>query len=203
MKHYRVRGEGGQTEVRPRLIFDVKFDLRDMHTRNFESLEKSFVADLVPLDEDLLWTSDMVSEREGSYLRSNAEEIRPPEAFSSLIARDVLEAKFLQYLLEHHKIMVRRNSHYDLYSSPSESLEEFLGRCMDRAYQDRAEDFRLLADRFLRRLLQQEELVQRSTEEFEVSLEEPSQRLLEINKVFFDLKEQISSLSIGQEWMDR
>ena len=200
MKHYRVRGGTASAKVHPRLLFDVKFDLCDMRSRTCRTLDRSFVAEWIPVDDDLMWARDMVAEYEASFFQGSAEEIAAPAGFAGVGIVTSLEDRFLQYLLLHHRIVVQRNTSYNLYSSPSESVDDFRVRCLERALYEMSDGFCILADRCLRRLLHLQETADRVAEELESSVEEPSQRMLELHRVFLELREEISALCLSRQF---
>ncbi|MBI3939474.1 MAG: hypothetical protein HY315_01445 [Acidobacteria bacterium] len=189
--------------MRPWLFFDVKFDIRDVRSSTSETREGNFQAEMIPLDDDLIWTPDMVTERPGDFLERNAEPIVAPEDLNVDGMGDRLQDKFLEYLLRYHRIVIYRNTFYDLYASPAEPFEDFLTRCRDCASQDLAQDFRALSDRYLRRLLQIEDSLERASEEFRTSLEKPTEETLETNRIFLELREEISTLCLEGESSQR
>ncbi|MBI2821987.1 MAG: hypothetical protein HYX74_07160, partial [Acidobacteria bacterium] len=126
-----------------------------------------------------------------------------PAGFAGVGLQEQLEGKFLEYLLRYYRVVVQRNTVYDIYSDPFESSEDFRDRCLDRALRDMGEEVRALSDRYLRRLLQIDESLQRAAEDLEMDLEEPSQRKLEWSRVFLQMKERISTLSLERRSSER
>ena len=209
MKHYSIKGASKgasqREQARPWLLFDVKFDIRDIRSRVSETLERNFQAQLLPLEGDLTWAPDMVIERSVDFLEKHAEEIAPPPGFNSAaVDGRSVETKFLEYLLRHHKIVVQRNVVYNLYSSPSEPLEDFRQRCREKALEDMIEKFRSIYDRYLRRLRQLEDSIVRAAE---VTADGDDEKLahlkLELGRVFLELKEDISTLFLEPSFANR
>ncbi|HEY3128922.1 MAG TPA: hypothetical protein VGL91_05650 [Acidobacteriota bacterium] len=205
MKHYSIRSASHGEQARPWLLFDVKFDIRDIRSRISETLETKFQAQLLPLEGDLTWAPDMVIERRVDFLEKRAQEIAPPPGFNSeAVDGRSVETKFLEYLLRHHKIVVQRNAVYDLYSSPSEPPEDFLQRCREKAVEDMIEEFRSIYDRYHRRLRQLEDSMMRAAEATAEGDEEKLAHLkLELGRVFLELKEDISTLFLEPSFANR
>ncbi|MBI4456266.1 MAG: hypothetical protein HY644_10245 [Acidobacteria bacterium] len=199
MKHYRARVRSA-AKMCPWLFFDVKFDIRDIRTCTCETLERNFQAEMIPWDDDLVWTPDMVVEHGRNFLHENAEPIAAPVNFQSDALDSRWTNKFVEYLMRHYKILVHRNTCYDLYSSPSESIEDFRVRCRDYASQEMSDAFRVVADRYLRRLLQVVESWERAAEASNSDPKETSQIRLEFNRSFLELKERIAAVCLDPEF---
>ncbi len=204
MKHYSVRSVSQRKKAQPWLLFEVKFDIRDIRSRISETLERNFQAQLLPLEADLTWTPDMVIERAVDFLEKHADEVAPPPEFNSAaVDGRYVETKFLEYLLRHHKIVVQRNLVYDLYSTPSEPLEDFRQRCRDRTLEHMNEEFRPLYDRYLRRLRQLEDSIARAAEATLEDEEKLAHLKLELHRIFLELKEDISTLVLEPDFGNR
>ena len=209
MKHYYVTSRAAGSGARPWLFFDVKFDIRDVRSSTSETLERSFQVEMIPLDDDLIWTPDMVIEHSGNFLGANTRPIETPPELSGSFTQERAETKFLEYLLRHHRIVVHRNPSCELYSAPSEPLDDFRARCHDRVAQEMSGDLRVLADRYVRRLLQIEESLNRAcegldsdAEEMDSGAEELLRARLDLSRVFSELKEGISVLSLDHNLED-
>jgi hypothetical protein len=157
---------------------------------------------MIPLDDDLIWTPDMVIEHAGNFLGTNAQPIETPPDLSGDFTQERAETKFLEYLLRHHRIVVHRNLFCELYSAPSEPLDDFRARCRDRVVQEMSGDVRALADRYVRRLLQTEESLNRACEALDSDAEELSRTRLDLNRVILELKEGISVLNLDHNFED-
>lgn len=196
MKHYCAHDGPPKTRMRPWLVFDVRFDIRDVRSSTSETLERNFQAEMIPMDDDLIWTPDMVVEHSPSFLVKNAKPIAPPQGFDPESIHDRAESKFLEYLLRHHRIVIQRNTSYDLYAGASEPREEFLSRCRERALQEMAQEMQAVSDRYLRRLLQVEDGAKRALQELQADGDVPSPQQLEMTTVFLKLRDEISAIGL-------
>ncbi|HEY2934458.1 MAG TPA: hypothetical protein VGK99_22195 [Acidobacteriota bacterium] len=190
-------------KIRPWFFFSVTFDLRDIRSRVCETLDRGFQAEMIDLEDDLIWTPDMVIERQSDFLNTAGEQIEPPDNFNSAPIESRAENKFMEYLLRYHKISVHRNTVYELYATAQEQLDDFKIRCREMAREAMNDDFRSLLDRYLRRLVQLEDSMRRAVDDVNSDAETTARQHFELNRIFLELKEDLSSLFLEPELDDR
>ncbi|MBI2821131.1 MAG: hypothetical protein HYX74_02805, partial [Acidobacteria bacterium] len=102
MKHYCIKEARGKS-MRAWLLFGVRFEVRNVRSSGWDTLERKFQVETAPLEDDLIWTPDMVIEHPGNFLEVHAGEIATPAGFAGVGLQEQLEGKFLEYLLRYYR----------------------------------------------------------------------------------------------------
>ena len=162
--HHLVWNPGGKSsknqEYVPHLYFEARIDFADVRSGFRESLSVSRAMELQPLEDDLLWTPDMVRNVDETELGSGKPSegrLRslPDFVDAALVTR--MEGCFISFLLRYHSVSIYRNPVLNVYSRPSESLDSFRARCAELAADRFRKELDSLHDVFVRKLTQLKE----------------------------------------------
>jgi hypothetical protein len=144
------------SQFSPFFYAEAKIDFNDVRTGFRETVSLKKALDLFP-DPDLVWSDDMVRDvdpdkigfvpPDGIRLQSLPDFVNEP-----FISK--MESKLIQYLMSRFEAKVYRNSVLNIYSSPGESLSQFIGRCLELLEGNMRQEFTSLHEIFNRRLTQ-------------------------------------------------
>jgi hypothetical protein len=178
MRHFHLMGasqpSGVDPEYAPQLYFEAKIDISDVRSGIRDTCSVSRSVGIWPMDGDALWTRDMLSPVDSSFVEPGFPETQRLRKLPEFVDESYLsraETLFLSYLLRYFEIKVYRNFTLRIYSNPLESLEDFEKRCIDML----SEAFRIelydLQHVFVRKLEQVREKYQRASQGFDPGLD--------------------------------
>ena len=196
LKHYFLPTEPLKSDVEyvPRYYFEAKIDFADVRSGLRKTCSVSKAVDIFPIEEDALWTEDMVWAVNPAMIRTQV----PQHARLSVLPEFVdapavgkAETQFLRYLLRYIKIRVYRNFALNVYSGPGENLEEFTARCVDLLTGSFRQDLDKLYEVFDRSL---EQIKGKYLKTREWTDFDPPQRALQLNSTLRRSSERIAQL---------
>ena len=139
------------TEYVPRFCFEAKIDFADVRSGLRETCGVCSAVDLTPLDEEILWTEDMVWSIDPARIQSDP----PPQGRVSALPEFIdvhavaqAETHFVRYLLRYFKLRIYRNFALNVYSNSTEKLPDFTARCRDLLGESFRHDLDALHDVF-------------------------------------------------------
>jgi hypothetical protein len=118
-------------------------------------------------------------------------------AYVDLLFISRIETQFLQYLMRSYEIKVFRNFDLNVYSSPGESMGEFIGRCRDLSDAAKRQELDYLHEIFDRRLEQLKQKYLSGNDYSELERTEADSRKRDI---FFQISERLADLFLHAEW---
>ena len=140
----------------PRVYFETKIDFADVRSGFHGTVSICKSVEPLPLEMDLLWTPDMVSDEEPLGIVQGVPDTATRTPLPEFLRVDTIarmETLFLNYLMRHHHVRIYRNFTLNTYSHTGESQDEFRSRCVE-----------LLADSFKREMDSIREVVLRRME---------------------------------------
>ncbi|NWG12357.1 MAG: hypothetical protein HXY20_02345 [Acidobacteria bacterium] len=146
---------GPTAEYAPRFYLEAKIDIADVRSGFRESLSVNRALDIVPLEEDALWTEDMVHDVSPEMMADMpppGAKVLPLPAFVNREHIRRVERQFLSYLLRHFEIRIYRNPALNLYSAAGESRGDFEARCLESLEGSFRQDLDGLREVFERRV---------------------------------------------------
>jgi hypothetical protein len=190
LKHFTHKGsERCET---PYLLFVVEIGFQDV--RSGYRLAESVLIQSEWLDDaSAVWTPDMVRFLEPVVL----EEIPPPAALE--LSQD-LDEVVISFLVKNYHHRVWKNPDISLYSTSSETEEEFVERCRESLMSERSERIRSLRELFMHRFFELEQRAQDMLEAEE--LNEGLRRSLPsiVADVFSEAREDLSRCFVRDDY---
>jgi hypothetical protein len=202
VKHYYLRstGQSGRVvEYMPCLYFEAKIDFADVRSGLCETCSASNAVDIYPLDEETLWTEDMVRGVEPSSIRASAPRqarFRPLPEFVDADTIAQAETQYLHYLLRYFKKRIYRNFALNVYSSPGETAEDFRARCLEMFSEPFRLDLDNLHEVFERRLGQVKERYQKLIDWGEF---DPPRRSSQFKSILHKASERVEKMFLRAE----
>ncbi|MFQ5739438.1 MAG: hypothetical protein ACE5JX_10545 [Acidobacteriota bacterium] len=195
MRHYTLRG--ADSPSKPALLFEIKIDLQDARS-GYRDSDYAFFKGSWPLDEEIVWTRDMVTRIPSDQLMEIPPPSQPPWPASG-------DEKITRFLVSHYGPKVWKNYELDLYSRPGESEAEFVNRCREELEEERSQAMKKLREVFLHRFF---ELRQRLVKAIEGSQEGEDLKRRELSllgSLFHQAREDLSRwfLIDDDQWLSR
>jgi hypothetical protein len=147
-------------EYIPCFYVEARIDFDDVRTGYHMTCGLHNIMDMARVEDDLLWTKDMVQTVDPARLLTvQPEEARlsPLPAFVDETVLAAIETQYLRYLLRHAEARVMRNFALNIYSAPGETRDEFMARCLDALndpFRGELEGLREVVNRRLERIEQ-------------------------------------------------
>ena len=147
-------------EYAPHFFVEARIDFADVRSGYHMTCGLNNILDIGPLDEDLLWTPDMVRTVDPAALQTSKPEQAKLRSLPEFVTEELLsriETQYLAYVLRHAEARVYRNFALNIYSHPGETLEDFQARCLDgftESFRGELEVLREVANRRLARIEQ-------------------------------------------------
>lgn len=205
MTHFLLQGASSPTQ--PALLFHVRIDVRDIRSGCSGSRENYFRAQWDPetplLDSDLSWTPDMVLR----ISRDRLTVIPPPR-----IVRIPTEAdEWMRRFLERYYILrIWQHRELEVFSEPTESLEDFLQRCRDLLQTQRMQQMRKVSEVMYHRFFQLYRSAVGATQQDDVPDQMAAHMKSELEEVFASGRGDLSRLflrddasqegELGEDW---
>ncbi len=118
----------------PLIYFEAKVDFADVRSGCHVTRGISSVMNMVQLEEDQVWTRDMVRTIDPEKLVTAKPESVTLASLPDFVTEGFLsriETLYLSYLLRHTDVRLYRNFALNIYSHFGETLDEFQSRCME------------------------------------------------------------------------
>ncbi len=206
IKHLYLRGSTyvPEREYEPCFYVEARIDYSDVRSGYHETRGMHHVLDMAPLDEDLIWTRDMVGTVDPDRLEADRPggarlRILPGFVTDDLISR--IERQYLSFLMRHAEICIYRNFELNIYSHLGESRDDFTSRCLEIFNEPFRRELDLLREVVNRRLehIEQKFLGYERTGGFE-----SDRRIAQVRNRFHAVAERITELFLntGLTWMD-
>jgi len=147
--------DGIDLEYMPRFYCEAKIDFADVRSGMRQSCSVSRALEIYPVDDETLWTEDMVWTIDPSRVQAEAPVPAKMRSLPAFVKSDILpniETCFLSYLLRYFEVRLFRNFALSIYSRFDESREDFILRCMELLSEPFRGEMDDLRDVFNRRL---------------------------------------------------
>jgi hypothetical protein len=183
----------------PYFYVEARIDFADVRTGHHVTREYNDLMKMGCIDDDLLWTRDMVLPVDPSLLQASKPEgakLGELPGFVNDEAFARLETQYIQYLLRHAEARVFRNFALNSYSLPGEGREEFQKRCMEilnESFRSELEGLREVANRRLEHL-EQKHLKAGRPGEFE-----SDRRMTQARSRFHETAETVAEMFLAAE----
>jgi hypothetical protein len=206
IKHLYRRSTVFPTECEyvPCFYIEARIDYSDVRSGYHETRGMHHVMEIMPLEEDVAWTPDMVQTIDPLMLENRRPErarLRNLPAFVTdpLISR--IEIQYLSFLLRHAQVRVLRNFSLNLYSHPGESRDDFMARCLEVFKESFRSDLDALREVMNRRLERIEEKFLRPER---AAGFDSDRRASQVRNRFHTVSERIAELFLntGLTWVD-
>ncbi|HET7711067.1 MAG TPA: hypothetical protein VFL80_03985 [Thermoanaerobaculia bacterium] len=168
---------GGSGAYRPHLLADGIVTLREPRSGAHQTIVRSFVAPLRESDGCVLWDEAFAVDPDMIDMRLVPDEDRaiPAQgAASEAVAQS--EEGFREFLTETRRLRIFYNEPFGLYSTPQESREAFVERCMEEATRRIGDETERLESTFRRRLDQVRERSERDQRELDAQDTDESEK---------------------------
>jgi len=182
LKHYQVRDESDTSQ--PSLIWEIRLDIQDVRSGYRGSDSALFLGPFLD-QSDIDWSEDLVKPLDNT----NLEKISPPRKVTWPAGAD---EKLIRHLLQHYRIPVWRNYRLGIYSTPQESREDFVSRCLSAIAEERSSALQKVQDIFLRRFLEIEQLLLEEVRVEDAQPELQERMLSQVKDLFSDFREDFS-----------
>jgi hypothetical protein len=155
---YRRDSGAGEYTCVPYFYVEARIDFADVRTGHHVTCEFNDLMEIDSLDDEFLWTPDMVHAVDPARLQTSRPEGADLGALPDSVTEDTfdrLETHYIRYLLRHAETRILRNFALNLYSLPGESREEFHKRCMEilnESFRGELDELREVANRRLERI---------------------------------------------------
>lgn len=183
IKHYKAK-TAEVLRTQPDLLFEVRFDLRDVRS-GLSGSEYGVFSAPVLTESDLDWTTDMVRSIDFETL----EEIRPVRLVEWPPSADT---QITRYLLKNRRTSLWRNSELGIYSQMGESRDEFVDRCIELLSEERRSVLTQVRDVFIHRFLEAEQRALDSLQEDAWTARERDRRTADLRNAFSEIRESFS-----------
>jgi hypothetical protein len=145
----------GISDYFPHYYCEAKVDIDDVRSGFHENCSVSGALRILPVDGDVVWTSDMLWGVDPSLLQPDPPEgtrlhPMPPYVNENLLAQ--VEMQFVLCWMRHMRARFYRNSALTVYSTAGETLADFAGRCLEVAEEPFRRDLDAAHETFNRRL---------------------------------------------------
>lgn len=186
-------------ECVPYFYVEARIDFADVRTGHHVTRGYNDLLEMGCLDDDLLWTRDMVLPVDPALLQASKPEGAKVGELPGFVNDETftrLETQYIQYLLRHAEARVLRNFDLNLYSQPGEGREEFQKRCMEvlnESFRSELDGMREVANRRLERI-EQKYLKYDRPGEFQ-----SDRRMTQARSGFHETSEAVAELFLGAE----
>ncbi len=139
----------------PSIYFEARVDFADVRSGCHVTCDKNCVLDIVQLDDELVWTTDMVRTIDPARLVTAKPEAVTLRKLPDFVNESFLfraEALYLSFLIRHTTVRLFRNFALSIYSHFGETREEFESRCMEEFNDSFRADLDVLREVVNRRL---------------------------------------------------
>jgi hypothetical protein len=201
IKHLYLRTAStvADQEFEPFFYVEARIDFADVRSGCNVTCGIHSALDMLSLDEDLLWTSDMVRSVDPAALLTSKPEFAKLRSLPEFVTEDIparIGSRHLSYLLRHAEMRIYRNFVLNAYSHPGETRDDFQLRCLEVLNETFRSDLDALREVFNRRLgrIEQKYLRQDRTGEFE-----SDRRVAQARSKFHALAEKIAELFLRTE----
>jgi hypothetical protein len=150
-----AEGCGTDLEYVPRFYCEAKIDFADVRSGLRQTCSVSRALEIYPVDDDTLWTEDMVWTVDPSRVQSEPSVPARMRSLPAFVKGSVLpniEACFLSYLLRNFEVRLFRSFALSIYSRFDESRDDFILQCMELLSEPFRSEMDGLRDVFNRRL---------------------------------------------------
>ncbi len=145
----------GEAPLSPRFYCEAKIDFADVRSGMRKSCSVHRALEIYPIEEDAIWTVDMVSTVDPARITEAPPGIMEARSLPAYVNAGILskvEQHFLSYLLRYFEVRLFRNFSLGIYSSFDESPEDFRARCAEMLRESFRGEMDDLHDVFNRRL---------------------------------------------------
>jgi hypothetical protein len=147
--------ESREIEYVPRFYFEARIDFADVRSGLRETIDIARAMEIYPIDNDALWTQDMVWTIDSSSISTDKPEVArlcslPAFVDGEFLSR--LETHCLRYLLRYFEVKIIYNHAAGIFSFLGESESEFTKRCLEEMGESFRHDLDRLRETFERKL---------------------------------------------------